>query len=69
MMKGEGRELARYTVEPLYNGHFGAGGFVHYKEVSFIGRLVQECICDESTELSCSHFRSKLSPTTGFQMS
>ena len=34
------------TVEPLYNGHIGAGRFVHYKEVSFIGRLVQECICN-----------------------
>ena len=35
-----------YTVEPLYNGHIGAGRFVRYKEVSFIGRLVQECICN-----------------------
>ena len=35
-----------YTVEPLYNGHIGAGQFVRYKEVSFIGRLVQECICN-----------------------
>ena len=34
------------TVEPLYNGHIGAGQFVRYKEVSFIGRLVQECICN-----------------------
>ena len=36
----------RLTVEPLYNGHIGAGRFVRYKEVSFIGRLVQECICN-----------------------
>ena len=35
-----------HTVEPLYNGHIGAGQFVRYKEVSFIGRLVQECICN-----------------------
>ena len=28
-----------YTVEPLYNGQVGAGGFVHYSEVSFIGRF------------------------------
>ena len=35
-----------FTVEPLYNGHIGIGGFVRYKEVSFIGRLVQECICN-----------------------
>ena len=34
------------TVEPLYNGHVGVGEFVRYKEVSFIGRLVQECICN-----------------------
>ena len=34
------------TVESLYNGHIGAGQFVRYKEVSFIGRLVQECICN-----------------------
>ena len=42
---GEGGSLAS-TVEPLYNGHIGAGQFVRYKEVSFIGRLVQECICN-----------------------
>ena len=34
------------TVEPLYNGHVGAGRFVHYKEVSFIERFVQQCICN-----------------------
>ena len=28
-----------YTVEPLYNGHVGAGAFVRYSEVSFIGRF------------------------------
>ena len=38
--------LQRNAVEPLYNGHIGAGQFVRYKEVSFIGRLVQECICN-----------------------
>ena len=27
------------TVEPLYNGQVGAGDFVHYSEVSFIGRF------------------------------
>ena len=36
----------RDTVEPLYNRHVGVGGFVRYKEVSFIGRLVQEGICN-----------------------
>ena len=34
------------TVKHLYNGHIGAGRLVRYKEVSFIGRLVQECICN-----------------------
>ncbi len=28
-----------YTVEPPNNGQVGAGGFVRYSEVSFIGRL------------------------------
>ena len=28
-----------YTVEPLYNGQVGAGAFVCYLEVSFIGRF------------------------------
>ena len=28
-----------YTVEPLYNGQVGAGAFVRYSEVSFIGRF------------------------------
>ena len=27
------------TVEPLYNGQVGARGFVHYLEVSIIGRF------------------------------
>ena len=27
------------TVESLYNGQVGAGAFVHYLEVPFIGRL------------------------------
>lgn len=26
-------------MEPLYNGQVGAGDFVHYSEVSFIGRF------------------------------
>ncbi len=26
-------------VEPLYNGHIGAGDFVHYSEVFFIGSV------------------------------
>ena len=34
------------TVEPLYKGRVGAGRFVHYKEVSFIERFVQEHICN-----------------------
>ena len=28
-----------YTVEPLNNGQVGAGAFVRYSEVSFIGRF------------------------------
>ena len=28
-----------YTVEPLYNRQVGAGAFVRYSEVSFIGRF------------------------------
>ena len=28
-----------YTVEPLNNGQIGAGAFVRYSEVSFIGRF------------------------------
>ena len=28
-----------YTVESLYNGQVGAGDFVRYSEVSFIGRF------------------------------
>ena len=27
------------TVEPLYNGQVGAGDFIRYLEVSFIGRF------------------------------
>ena len=33
------RLTTRSTVEPLYNGQVGAGVFVHYSEVSFIGRV------------------------------
>ena len=36
-----------YTVEPLYNGQVGAGAFVHYLEVSFIGR----CGCGLSLKI------------------
>ena len=43
------------TVEPLYNGQVGVGGFVRYKEVSFIGRLVQECICNPYKILLSCH--------------
>ena len=28
------------TVEPLNNGHVGAGAFVHYSEVSFLGGFI-----------------------------
>ena len=35
------------TVEPLYNGQVGAGAFVHYLEVSFIGR----CGCGLSLKI------------------
>ncbi len=31
--------VVRSTVEPPNNGQVGAGGFVRYSEVSFIGRL------------------------------
>ena len=43
------------TVELLYNGQVGVGGFVRYKEVSFIGRLVQECICNPYKVLLSCH--------------
>ena len=43
------------TVEPLYNGQVGVGGFLRYKEVSFIGRLVQECICNPYKVLLSCH--------------
>ena len=34
-------------MEPLYNGQVGAGAFVHYLEVSFIGR----CGCGLSLKI------------------
>ena len=49
------RVVVMYTVEPLYNGQVGVGGFVRYKEVSFIGRLVQECICNPYKVLLSCH--------------
>ena len=37
----QSRDLCKVscTVEPLYNGQVGAGVFVRYSEVSFIGRV------------------------------
>ena len=38
-------------MEPLYNGQVGAGAFVHYLEVSFIGR----CGCGLSLKIDLSY--------------
>ena len=40
-------------MEPLYNGHVGAGKFVRYKEVSFIERFVQEYAVSLALEKKC----------------